>query len=40
MAIVQTKALRYRLWAAHAGLWCFIALIMFPLLDGDCDFTA
>lgn len=32
MAIVQTKALRYRLWAAHAGLWAFIALIMFPLL--------
>jgi maltooligosaccharide ABC transporter membrane protein len=32
MAIVQTKALRYRLWAAHLSLWVFIALIMFPLL--------
>lgn len=32
MAIVQSKSARYRVWAAHIGLICFIALIMFPLL--------
>lgn len=32
MAIVQAKSARYRVWASHFGLLCFIALIMFPLL--------
>ena len=32
MAIVQSKSARYRVWATHIGLICFIGLIMFPLL--------
>ncbi|MBY4677228.1 maltose ABC transporter permease MalG [Marinobacterium arenosum] len=32
MAIVQAKSTRYRVWATHLGLLCFIALILFPLL--------
>ncbi|ATG74189.1 maltose transporter permease [Zobellella denitrificans] len=32
MAMVRPKSMRYRVWAAHAGLIAFCALIMFPLL--------
>lgn len=32
MAMVQGKGLKYRLWATHFALWCFLALIIFPLL--------
>lgn len=32
MAIVQGKSLKYRVWATHLLLWCFLALIIFPLL--------
>ncbi|WP_369600290.1 maltose ABC transporter permease MalG [Hahella sp. SMD15-11] len=32
MAMVQPKSVRYRVWATHAGLLAFIALILFPLL--------
>ncbi|UJF17561.1 maltose ABC transporter permease MalG [Vibrio sp. SS-MA-C1-2] len=32
MAMVTGKSERYRLLATHVGLWCFLALIMFPLL--------
>ncbi|NLS11836.1 maltose ABC transporter permease MalG [Vibrio sp. SM6] len=32
MAMVQAKSLKYRVWAAHAGLWIFLAMILFPLL--------
>ncbi|KLV10430.1 MULTISPECIES: maltose ABC transporter permease MalG [Photobacterium] len=32
MAMVQPKSLKYRIWATHIGMWCFLALIMFPLL--------
>ena len=32
MAIVQGKSLKYRVWAAHAGLWILLAVIIFPLL--------
>jgi len=30
--MVQGKSLKYRVWATHIGLWCFLALIIFPLL--------
>ncbi|OBT02485.1 maltose transporter permease [Vibrio cyclitrophicus] len=32
MAMVQGKGLKYRVWATHAVLWCFLAMIIFPLL--------
>ena len=32
MAIVQPKSLVYRKLAAHAFMWFFLCLIMFPLL--------
>jgi len=32
MPMVQGKSLKYRVWATHIGLWCFLALIIFPLL--------
>ena len=32
MAMVQPPSTRYRLFATHLGLLCFIALILFPLL--------
>ncbi|RMF15799.1 MAG: maltose ABC transporter permease MalG [Gammaproteobacteria bacterium] len=32
MPMVQPKSVKYRRWAAHAGLLAFIALILFPLL--------
>lgn len=32
MAMVQSKNDRIRVWFAHAFLWCFCALILFPLL--------
>lgn len=32
MAIVQSKSVRYRVWATHFILICFLALIIFPLL--------
>lgn len=32
MAMVQGKSLKYRVWATHAALWVFLALIIFPLL--------
>ncbi|MDY2946504.1 MAG: maltose ABC transporter permease MalG [Mannheimia varigena] len=32
MAIVQSKSVRYRVWATHFFLICFLALIIFPLL--------
>ncbi|OMH29100.1 maltose ABC transporter permease MalG [Motiliproteus sp. MSK22-1] len=32
MAMVQPKSIRYRVWASHLGLLCFIGLILFPLL--------
>lgn len=32
MAMVQPKSMRYRLWATHILLICFLALILFPLL--------
>ncbi|HBO38629.1 MAG TPA: maltose ABC transporter permease MalG [Pasteurellaceae bacterium] len=32
MAIVQSKSIRYRLWATHLLLIAFISLIVFPLL--------
>lgn len=32
MAMVQSKSLKYRLWATHIGLWIFLAMILFPLL--------
>ncbi|ODP97643.1 MULTISPECIES: maltose ABC transporter permease MalG [Salinivibrio] len=32
MAMVQGKSLKYRVWATHIGLCCFLSLIIFPLL--------
>lgn len=32
MAIVRGRQARWRVWAAHALLWCFLALMLFPLL--------
>ena len=32
MAIVTGKSQRWRVWAAHAGLWVLIAITLFPLL--------
>lgn len=32
MAMVRSKNDRIRVWFAHAFLWCFCALILFPLL--------
>ncbi|AWX13763.1 maltose transporter permease [Mergibacter septicus] len=32
MAMVQPKSTRYRLWATHFLLICFLAIILFPLL--------
>ncbi|WP_020407309.1 maltose ABC transporter permease MalG [Hahella ganghwensis] len=32
MAMVQPKSVKYRVWATHFGLLCFILLIVFPLL--------
>jgi maltose/maltodextrin transport system permease protein len=32
MAIVTGKSQRWRVWAAHAGLWVLLALTLFPLL--------
>lgn len=32
MAMVQSKSLKYRLWATHLGLWIFLAMILLPLL--------
>lgn len=32
MAMVQPKTTRYRLWATHFLLICFLAIILFPLL--------
>ena len=32
MAIVTGKSQRWRVWAAHAGLWLLIAITLFPLL--------
>ena len=32
MAMVQPKSTRYRLWATHAALLAFVAVILFPLL--------
>ncbi len=32
MAIVTGKNQRWRVWAAHAGLWVLIAITLFPLL--------
>ncbi|MCG9777520.1 maltose ABC transporter permease MalG [Photobacterium damselae] len=32
MAMVQPQSLKYRVWATHFGMWCFLALMMFPLL--------
>ncbi|WIG82934.1 maltose ABC transporter permease MalG [Photobacterium damselae] len=32
MAMVQPQSLKYRVWATHIGMWCFLALMMFPLL--------
>ncbi|MFG6447128.1 maltose ABC transporter permease MalG [Roseateles sp. BYS180W] len=32
MAIVRSKQARWRVWAAHAVLWGFLALTLFPLL--------
>lgn len=32
MPMVQGKGLKYRVWAAHAGLCLFLAMIIFPLL--------
>ena len=32
MAIVTGKSQRWRIWAAHAGLWLLIAITLFPLL--------
>lgn len=31
MAIVKSQNEKYRVWATHAAMWCFLALIMFPL---------
>src|SRR3546814_8561770 len=32
MAMVQPRSARYRLWATHAALLAFVAVILFPLL--------
>ncbi|OZG75299.1 maltose transporter permease [Hahella sp. CCB-MM4] len=32
MAMVQPKSVKYRVWATHLGLLCFIMIIVFPLL--------
>ncbi|KGQ70314.1 maltose transporter permease [Chelonobacter oris] len=32
MAMVQPKSMRYRVWATHILLICFLVLILFPLL--------
>ncbi|MDN3681035.1 maltose ABC transporter permease MalG [Vibrio tapetis subsp. quintayensis] len=32
MPMVQGKSLKYRVWATHIALWCFLSLIIFPLL--------
>ncbi|ENY71510.1 maltose ABC transporter permease MalG [Aeromonas diversa] len=32
MAIVQPKSVKYRVWATHLVMWCFVALIIFPLI--------
>ncbi|MGE6107981.1 maltose ABC transporter permease MalG [Aeromonas sobria] len=32
MAIVQPKSVKYRVWATHLVMWCFLALIIFPLI--------
>ncbi|WP_434355056.1 maltose ABC transporter permease MalG [Parasalinivibrio latis] len=32
MPMVQPKSLKYRVWATHAVLWVFLAMILFPLL--------
>lgn len=32
MAMVQSKSLKYRVWATHIVMWCFLSLMMFPLL--------
>lgn len=31
MAIVKSKNEKYRVWGTHLALWCFLALILFPL---------
>ena len=39
MAMVQPRSARYRLWATHAALLAFVAVILFPLLmvSGDLE---
>ncbi len=32
MAMVQPKSVKYRVWATHLGLLCFLLIIVFPLL--------
>ncbi|MDO6705975.1 maltose ABC transporter permease MalG [Photobacterium sp. 1_MG-2023] len=32
MAMVQPQSLKYRVWATHIAMWCFLGLIMLPLL--------
>ncbi|WP_413282815.1 maltose ABC transporter permease MalG [Vibrio sp. MA40-2] len=32
MAIVQSKNLKYRVWATHIALWTFLSMIIFPML--------
>ncbi len=32
MAMVQSKSLKYRLWATHLVLWLFLVITIFPLL--------
>lgn len=32
MPMVQPKNLKYRVWATHAFMWLFLALIIFPLI--------
>ena len=32
MAIVQPKSVKYRIFGTHVFMWCFLALIIFPLL--------
>lgn len=32
MAIVQPKSIKYRLWLTHIIMWCFLAIIAFPLV--------
>jgi maltose/maltodextrin transport system permease protein len=32
MAMVQSKSLKYKVWATHFGMICFLSIMMFPLL--------